>query len=105
MPSTFTRLNRRVDTFKGKAALITGASAGLGEEFAKQLADLGAVHLVLTARRDDRLQALKSDLLKAHPKLRVDTIVADLADEAAVTKLIADLQGGGLDGFTCDISD
>ena len=92
-----------VSVFTGKSALITGASAGLGEEFAIQLAHLGVRHLVLTARRADRLGELKKRLLAADPGLRVDTFAADLADTAAVTKLIADLGRGALDGFSPDI--
>jgi short-subunit dehydrogenase len=87
-------------SFSGKTALVTGASAGLGGEFALQLADLGVTRLVLTARRGDRLAELKAKLIAAHPALRVDTLTADLADARAVTKLITDL---GLDGFSCDI--
>ena len=78
--------------FTSKSALVTGASAGLGEEFALQLADLGVTRLVLTARRTDRLENLKACLLAAHPSIQVDTISADLADAAAVTKLISDLE-------------
>ncbi|MCE0523843.1 MAG: SDR family oxidoreductase [Methylacidiphilales bacterium] len=92
-----------MNVFAGKSALITGASAGLGEEFAIQLADLGVTHLVLTARRADRLQDLRGCLMAANPALRVDTIPADLADPAGVTQLIADLGKGPLDGFSCDV--
>ena len=92
-----------MSVFTGKSALVTGASAGLGEEFALQLADLGVTHLVLTARRADRLADLQACLLAARPSLRIDTISADLADAAGVTKLIAALGKDGLDGFSCDI--
>jgi uncharacterized protein len=92
-----------VSLYAGKSALVTGASAGLGEEFAIQLADLGMAHLVLTARRADRLDELKACLIAANPLLRVDTIPADLTDAAEVTKLIAALGKNGLDGFSCDI--
>lgn len=86
--------------FAGKSALITGASAGLGEQFALQLADLGATHLILTARRADRLEKLKNDLLQTRPTLQVDTITADLSEESGVTALIADLEKRG---FSPDI--
>jgi short-subunit dehydrogenase len=92
-----------VSAFAGKSALVTGASAGLGEEFALQLADLGVTHLVLTARRADRLEKLKSNLLRAHPALRVDTISADLAHATAIAQFLTDLASGPLDGFSCDI--
>src|SRR5271156_4983108 len=92
-----------MSVFAGKSALVTGASAGLGEEFAIQLADLGVTHLVLTARRGDRLEELRKCLVAANPSLRVDTIPADLADAAEVTKLIAALEKAGLDGFSPDI--
>jgi len=79
-----------VSRFAGKSALVTGASAGLGEEFARQLADLGATHLVLVARRADRLQDLRQSLVTAHPQLKVDTVSADLGNEETVTGLIRD---------------
>jgi uncharacterized protein len=92
-----------VSVFTGKSALVTGASAGLGGEFALQLANLGVKHLVLTARRADRLAEIKNQLITAHPDLHVETLVADLSSEAGVTKLISDLGKGPLDGFSCDI--
>jgi short-subunit dehydrogenase len=87
--------------FRGKTALITGASAGLGEEFAVQLSDLGVSRLVLTARRAERLEHLRAILIAANPELRVDVITADLSDAADVTELIGALNA--LEGFTCDI--
>ena len=92
-----------MNAFAGKSALVTGASAGLGEEFAIQLARLGVTHLVLTARRADRLAGLMACLHAGNPLLRVDTIPADLADAAEVTKLIAALGKDALDGFSPDI--
>jgi short-subunit dehydrogenase len=89
-----------VSIYTGKSALVTGASAGLGEEFALQLAILGATSLVLTARRADRLEDLKGRLVAAHPALRVETVSADLSDATAVTSLIAELESRG---FSPDI--
>ncbi len=59
-------------------ALITGASGGIGEEFAVQLARRG-VNLVLVARRTDKLDELREALLAKHPGLVIDVISADLA--------------------------
>ena len=84
-----------MSVFSGKSALVTGASAGLGEEFALQLADLGVTHLVLTARRSDRLDQLKTLLVAANPALRVETIPADLSSAEGVTNLIAELDQRG----------
>jgi uncharacterized protein len=66
-------------------ALITGASSGFGEEFARQYAEQGH-SLVLVARRLDRLQKLAETLRQQH---RIEVIVeqVDLADVAAVVQL------------------
>jgi hypothetical protein len=76
--------------FAGKTALITGASAGLGEEFAVQLAERGAGHLLLAARRLDRLEALQKRLFASHPAVQVEMRAVDLGNENAVTELIRD---------------
>ena len=71
-------------------ALITGASAGLGAEFARALAARGA-DLILTARREDRLVTLAEQLETEHGT-RTDILTADLATDeglAAVKARIA----------------
>ena len=65
-------------TIKGCTALVTGATAGLGEEFARQLAPL-ARHLILAGRRGERLEELSSLLRKEFPNLVITPFRADLA--------------------------
>jgi uncharacterized protein len=76
---------------EGSGALITGASAGIGREFARQLADR-ASSLVLVARRQERLEELRDELTKRNPTLSVHTCATDLSDERAVTELCAWLE-------------
>ena len=60
-------------------ALITGASAGIGREFARQLAGR-ARSMILVARRDERLIELADHLKREHPKLIVHVRKVDLGD-------------------------
>ena len=71
-----------------KVALITGASAGLGVEFARQLSKRGH-RLVLAARRKDRLDALARELGNAR------AVAIDLSKANATAKLMADLEAAG----------
>lgn len=73
-----------------KTALITGASAGIGAEFARQLAASGH-DLILTARRLDRLQALAKTLTEQHG-VRTHCIAADLAKPVDVERLLTEIQ-------------
>lgn len=68
-------------------ALITGASSGLGAEFARQLA-ARRHDLILTARRADRLRSL-ADGLQAEHGVTVETLPADLADPAGLRQVEA----------------
>lgn len=84
--------------YKGKTAVVTGASSGLGVEYARELAARGT-NLVLVARRKDLLDNLKSELEKRH-KVEISTLAIDLSTADAGSKLMAEL--GNL-GLTADI--
>src|SRR4051794_13571997 len=66
-----------------KTILITGASSGLGEEMARQFADLGH-DLALCARRVDRLEQLRAGILASHPDRRVEIRALDVTDDDQV---------------------
>ena len=80
--------------WKDKWALITGASAGIGWALAEQLA-AGGAHLVLTARRRERLQELARKLTSAHG-VRVECIAADLEQTAAAAEVFAFTESKGI---------
>jgi hypothetical protein len=71
-----------------KVALVTGASAGLGVEFARQLSKRGH-RLVLAARRKERLKELVAELGNAR------AVAIDLSKKDSAAKLVADLNANG----------
>lgn len=75
--------------YRDQWALVTGASSGIGEAFARALAARG-MHLLLTARRRERLQALADELAARHG-VETRALPADLAAAAGVEALIADV--------------
>lgn len=80
MPSSF--------PLKGCRAVITGASSGLGAEFARQLAPV-ADGFLLTARRAELLETLKAELLAAKPGLVVECCPCDIATAEGRETLVA----------------
>jgi NAD(P)-dependent dehydrogenase (short-subunit alcohol dehydrogenase family) len=70
-------------SLKGRVALVTGASSGLGTQFARALADNGA-SVALVARRVDRLKTLKDEIEKKGGK--AIAVEADVTDRAAMAR-------------------
>ena len=79
--------------FKGRWALVTGASAGIGVALARELARHGA-KLILTGRRRERLEALAAELQAKGTEVR--WVVADLNDPDAPEHLFDATEGAGI---------
>ena len=77
-----------------ETALVTGASGGIGEEFAKLLASKGC-DLVLVARSGDKLARLAESLAGSH-KVRVETLPLDLSTAGSPGQLVSFLEGKSL---------
>jgi len=80
----------------GCNVLITGASAGIGREFARQLAGR-ARSMILVARREDRLAELRDELQQQNPKLSIQFRSNDLADAGQVNALMEWLDREAID--------
>jgi short-subunit dehydrogenase len=81
------------DPQPGQTVVVTGASAGIGTELARQLAERGH-GLTLVARRRERLEELADELRRARG-VEVDVRPCDLADDAQRAELIEAIQGAG----------
>ena len=80
----------------GCNTLITGASAGIGREFARQLVGR-AKSLILIARREQKLNELRDELNQRYPNVAVSVLKTDLADPAQLNELLAWLNHKGID--------
>lgn len=80
---------------KENYALITGASSGIGQACAEQLAALGK-NLVIVARRKERLEKIKKDLEAAH-SISVQTFALDVSDLSAIEDFYKEIQDFKID--------
>jgi uncharacterized protein len=82
------------DVFSGTTALVTGASSGLGEEFARELARRHT-NLVLTARSKDKLERLAADLSRVNG-VSAQVIAQDLSEPDGALALAKELKTRGI---------
>lgn len=81
-------------TYKGKTALITGASSGLGLTFAHALAER-SMNVILVARSEERLRALAKEISERH-NVHAEVIVADLSQAHEVARIQQAVEQRGL---------
>lgn len=94
-PAAMTQANQITkESMVGRTALITGASSGIGAEFARLHAARGG-DLVLVARREEALNALKKELEEEHG-ITATVIAADLAEPQAGQRIFAATEDAGL---------
>jgi uncharacterized protein len=91
-------MNMKTESYRRKTALVTGASGGIGKEMAKVLAREKGIHLILTARRKERLEELKGELEETG--VSIEVFPADLSRREELDSLVEYLKnrsGGPVD--------
>jgi len=83
-----------IDSYNDRWALITGASSGIGAEFATQLAGRG-MHLILAARRKEKMTELATELNTRHGT-RCHVVAIDLSDPDASRRLFEEIKRLGV---------
>lgn len=81
--------------WKGKSAVVCGATAGLGRAFAIELAQQQVQRLVLMARSQEGLQAMRAELLERFASLEVLCVAADLSDRQQLARACEQLHSSG----------
>ncbi len=84
-----------IDQYAERWALITGASSGIGKEFAQFLAARG-MHLILTARRENLLNELAEDLDRRHGTQTI-VFAGDLSENDVPQKMLAEVQSRNIE--------
>lgn len=77
-PIYFAYFPARLYEVRGKCAIVTGASDGIGVHIAERLASEGVAKLIIAARREDKLQKVKEDITRKFPNTKTSFIKLDL---------------------------
>jgi uncharacterized protein len=76
---------------QNKTALITGATSGIGAEYAKRFAQMG-YNLLITGRREEKINALAQEIRQAH-HVEVEVVLAELSEKEGVQKVLNCMPG------------
>ena len=76
---------------RGKICLITGASAGIGKEMARQIARSGII-ILMVSRSRERLAAAQDEIKREVPAAKTDMMVADLSSQAEIRRLASEFK-------------
>src|SRR5262245_50611386 len=79
-------------TYHRRWAVVTGASSGLGRLLAVRLGERG-MSLILTGRNQQRLEDVAKDVHRAAPRVKIETVTADLSTRSGVAALLAHVAG------------
>ncbi|KAK6454826.1 NADP(+)-dependent dehydrogenase [Scheffersomyces xylosifermentans] len=84
---------KAAERLANKIILITGASSGIGEATAREIASAanGNISLILTARRQDRLSKVQDSLLKDFPSLKIHSAIFDVTKKEGIKPFISGL--------------
>lgn len=85
-PARYLKSLNKKQVGRDKTVLITGASSGLGEGMARLFAQLG-YNLAICARRTERLEQLRDELMESYPGIRVEYRALDVSDYDAIFKV------------------
>ena len=90
-PARYIKGLKKSQIGKGKTVLVTGASSGIGQGMARLFAKLG-YDLAICARRSERLEQLKTDLLNSYPDIKVEYRVLDVAEYESIFDVFQDFK-------------
>ena len=96
------RPSQRTDPLDGQAAVVTGASSGIGAAIARVLAEDGA-DVAIAARRTENLESV-AEAIRSETDAAVEVVTTDVTDSAAVAALVETAvdRFGGLDIAVCN---